>query len=238
MQYKFREINDIHYEDYDGIVYDLTVEEDHSYNVEGIIVHNSVCTTRKQTGVGYPQISACIENSDIAHGLNALICLDGGMQTPGDIAKAFCANADFVMLGGMFASTDECDGEIITKYEHDGTYKFKKYRKEPFEDEKSIPGNTFIQIPEYEPNIVEKKYKIWFGMSSDKAQKEFFGGIKDYRASEGQIEEIPYKGSVDIVIRNILGGLRSTGTYIGANTLKNFGKCGTFIRCTKIHNKF
>ncbi len=74
----------------------------------------SVCTTRKMTGVGYPQLSAIIECADAAHGNKGHICADGGCRTPGDIAKAFGAGADFVMLGGMLAGTEECDGEWTT----------------------------------------------------------------------------------------------------------------------------
>lgn len=70
----------------------------------------SVCTTRKMAGVGYPQLSAIIECADAAHGNKGHICSDGGCRTPGDIAKAFGAGADFVMLGGMLAGTEECDG--------------------------------------------------------------------------------------------------------------------------------
>ena len=73
----------------------------------------SVCTTRKMTGVGYPQLSAIIECADVAHGNQGHICADGGCKTPGDIAKAFGAGADFVMLGGMLAGTDECEGEWV-----------------------------------------------------------------------------------------------------------------------------
>ena len=72
----------------------------------------SVCTTRKKTGVGYPQLSAIIECADAAHGLGALICGDGGITNSGDVAKAFGAGADFIMCGGMFAGHDECEGEI------------------------------------------------------------------------------------------------------------------------------
>ena len=72
----------------------------------------SVCTTRKVTGVGYPQLSAIIECADAAHGLKGQVCADGGCTVPGDIAKAYGAGADFVMLGGMLAGHDECDGEI------------------------------------------------------------------------------------------------------------------------------
>ena len=72
----------------------------------------SVCTTRKMTGVGYPQLSCIIECADAAHGLGGHVMSDGGCAVPGDIAKAFGAGADFVMLGGMLAGHDECEGEV------------------------------------------------------------------------------------------------------------------------------
>ena len=71
----------------------------------------SVCTTRKITGVGFPQLSATIECADAAHGLGGHIITDGGCVVAGDISKSFGAGADFVMLGGMFAGHDECEGE-------------------------------------------------------------------------------------------------------------------------------
>jgi len=73
----------------------------------------SVCTTRKQTGVGYPQLSAVLECADAAHGLDGLIVSDGGCTCPGDICKAFGGGADFVMLGGMLAGHDESGGDVI-----------------------------------------------------------------------------------------------------------------------------
>ena len=73
----------------------------------------SVCTTRKMTGVGFPQLSATIECADAAHGLDGHIITDGGCTVVGDIAKAFGAGADFVMLGGMLAGHKECTGEIL-----------------------------------------------------------------------------------------------------------------------------
>ena len=76
----------------------------------------SVCTTRKITGVGFPQLSATIECADAAHVLGGHIITDGGCQVPGDIAKSFGAGADFVMLGGMFAGHDECEGEVENGY--------------------------------------------------------------------------------------------------------------------------
>src|SRR6516164_1334746 len=74
----------------------------------------SVCTTREMTGVGYPQLSAILECADAAHGNKGHICADGGCRRPSDVTKAFGAGADFVMLGGMIAGTDECEAEWIT----------------------------------------------------------------------------------------------------------------------------
>jgi GMP reductase len=178
------------------------------------------CKTRATTGVGYPQLDAIISCADAAHGLNGLVIADGGCKTPGDVAKSFCANADMVMLGTMFAGTDECDGSVITKYIHDGEY---------------CMVDTDGAQKKYEPLIKEKKFKVFYGMSSDLAQVSHFGGIKDYRASEGLVEEVPYKGSVSIQVREILGGLRSCGTYIGAANIKNFGKCSSFVQVNNVH---
>jgi len=75
----------------------------------------SVCTTRVKTGVGYPQLSAIIECADAAHGIGGQIISDGGCSTPGDVAKAFGAGADFVMLGGMLAGDDESGGELVER---------------------------------------------------------------------------------------------------------------------------
>ncbi|MDR3021326.1 MAG: GMP reductase [Clostridiales bacterium] len=181
----------------------------------------SACTTRLKTGVGYPQLSACIECSDAAHGLDAGIVLDGGMTTPGDIAKAFSANADMVMIGGMFSGTDEQDGEI---------------------KQRIVQTNIVLKDPKTNAylGLEEKveKYKVWYGMSSEHAQAKHMTGMKSYRTSEGRMEEVPYIGPVQNVIDDILGGLRSAGTYIGARGLKQFGKCATFLRVTKQHNRF
>ena len=136
----------------------------------------SVCTTRKKTGVGYPQLSAVMECADNAHGLSAHIisvsqekkqwnqsffililnCIflqDGGCTCPGDVAKAIGAGADFVMLGGMLAGHDQSGGEVITG--EDG-----------------------------------KKRKLFYGMSSATAMKKHKGGVAEYRASEGKTVEV------------------------------------------------
>jgi GMP reductase len=73
----------------------------------------SVCTTRKTTGIGYPQLSAIMECQDAAHGAGGHICGDGGITNGGDLVKAFAGGADFVMCGGLFSGYDECNGERI-----------------------------------------------------------------------------------------------------------------------------
>jgi GMP reductase len=175
----------------------------------------SVCTTRIQTGVGYPQLSAVIECADAAHGLGGHIIADGGCTCPGDVAKAFAAGADFVMLGGMLAGHDEGGGEVITKY----------YRtNEVFKDDPNMS------------KIEEKQFVQFYGMSSKSANDKHFGGLKDYRSSEGRTVLVPYRGAVANTVQEILGGVRSTCTYVGASTIKQLPKCATFIRCTQTHN--
>ncbi len=159
----------------------------------------SVCTTRIKTGVGYPQLSAIIECADAAHGLGGQIISDGGCTTPGDVAKAFGAGADFVMLGGMLAGHEESGGELIEK---DG-----------------------------------EKFKLFYGMSSSTAMEKHSGGVAEYRASEGKTVVVPYRGYVDDTLKDILGGIRSTCTYVGASQLKELSKRTTFIRVAEQENQ-
>ena len=173
----------------------------------------SVCTTRIQTGVGYPQLSAVIECADAAHGLGGHIIADGGCTTPGDVAKAFAAGADFVMLGGLLAGHDEGGGEVITKFY-----------------ETTEIDNEGYRVREM------KQFVQFYGMSSKSANDKHFGGLKDYRSSEGRTVLVPYRGSVAKTVQEILGGVRSTCTYVGASTIKQLPKCATFIRCTQTHN--
>ena len=177
----------------------------------------SVCTTRIQTGVGYPQLSAVIECADAAHGLGGHVIADGGCTCPGDVAKAFAGGADFVMLGGMLAGHDQGGGQVITKHFANG------------EATKLDNGNF---MPHYE----ERKFVQFYGMSSDTANKKHFGGLKNYRSSEGRTVEVPYRGDVENTIQDILGGLRSTCTYIGAPSLKQISKCATFIQVSQQYN--
>ena len=154
----------------------------------------SVCTTRIKTGVGYPQLSAVMECADAAHGLDGHIIADGGCNNSGDIAKAFAGGADFVMIGGMLAGHDECDGEIV-----DGKMRF-------------------------------------YGMSSNTAMDRHKVGKREYRGEEGKTVEVDYKGPVKDTIIDILSGVRSACTYVGAKKLKTLSKCSTFVRVNNTHN--
>ncbi|MBN8473904.1 GMP reductase [Sulfuritalea sp.] len=159
----------------------------------------SVCTTRKMTGIGYPQLSAIIECADAAHGLGGLICADGGCTSPGDLAKAFGGGADFVMLGGMLAGHDECMGAVV---EQDGAKKLRFY-----------------------------------GMSSRAAMDLHSGGVANYRAAEGKEVLLDPRGPVDGTVQEILGGVRSACTYVGAHKLRELSKRTTFIRVARQLNE-
>ena len=154
----------------------------------------SVCTTRIKTGIGMPQLSAVIECADAAHGMNAHIIADGGCNTSGDIVKAFAAGADFVMIGGMLAGHDECDGELI-----DGKMNF-------------------------------------YGMASESAMDRHSVPNREYRGVEGKTVSVNYKGSVDDTLIDIISGVRSACTYVGAARLKDLSKCATFVRVNNTHN--
>lgn len=191
---------------YLGDVVDIEVEEDSSYNIEGIVVHNSACTTRVQTGVGVPQIGMVMEIKEgIKQELNRLssldptspiidllsnvkICVDGGMKRTGDIAKSFVAGADFVMLGGMLAGHKESPGS-----------------------EEIVDG---------------KRVKRFSGMAASISQQS---GVPTYGVEEGKTVFIPYKGKLKNTIQNIEGGLRSSGTYINAFSISEF-KNASFVR--------
>jgi GMP reductase len=184
----------------------------------------SVCTTRIQTGVGYPQLSAVIECADAAHGLGGHIIADGGCTCPGDVAKAFAAGADFVMLGGMLAGHDEGGGEVIEKF-----YKTGEWVKD-------VMTVDHIERSSWSDKIELKRFVKFYGMSSDAANTKHFGGLKDYRSSEGREVLVPYRGSVSDTVQDLLGGIRSTCTYAGAMKLKQLSKCTTFVRCTQQFN--
>ena len=180
----------------------------------------SVCTTRVKTGVGYPQLSAVIECADAAHGMNAHIIADGGCTSAGDIVKAFAAGADFVMIGGMLAGHDECDGEIVTKHIANGEASLAR-------------GESNMYIPHFEA----RKFMKFYGMASESAMSRHNVPHREYRGVEGKTVEVPYRGPVKDTLIDILSGIRSACTYLGAKRIKSLSKCATFVKVNSTHNK-
>ena len=160
----------------------------------------SACTTRIKTGVGVPQLSAIINCKQSAKKAGGYIISDGGITCPGDMAKAFGSDADFVMMGGQFAGHDENPGEIVE--EDDG-----------------------------------KKFKLFYGMSSEFAMVKHFGKMNAYRSSEGRCIKIPYKGKLENTVNDYLGGVRSTCTYIGCDKLEDMPKNTHFIVVSQQANR-
>ena len=154
----------------------------------------SVCTTRLKTGIGYPQLSAVMECADAAHGLNGHIIADGGCTNSGDIVKAFAAGADFVMIGGILAGHDECDG------------------------------------------VIKNGMMEFYGMASESAMSRHNVPHREYRGVEGKTVSVPHKGPVKNTLIDILSGIRSACTYVGAKRLKSLSKCATFVRVNNTHN--
>lgn len=124
------------------------------------------------------------------------------------------------MLGGMLAGHDEGEGEIVTKQFATNEVDYKN---------PTGPG--------YISKVEERKFVEFYGMSSDTAMNKYAGGVASYRASEGRTLLVPYKGAVEQTVLEILGGLRSTMTYIGASELKHISKCTTFVRVSSQLNE-
>ena len=146
-----------------------------------------------------PKLIEFFASSDGRHAFYSLGTTPGDVKKLASVAKAYGAGADFVMLGGMLAGHDECDGQI--RFEERG-------------GEKIAVGMTF------------------YGMSSETAMRKHSGGVAHYRAAEGKTVETPYRGSVEGTMAEIMGGVRSMMTYIGATQLKEVPKRTTFVRVT------
>jgi len=172
----------------------------------------SVCTTRIKTGVGYPQLSAIIECADAVHGVKGLICADGGCSVPGDVVKAFAAGADFVMIAGMLAGTEQCAGEQLAIH----------------------PDGSEFSVNETNMQCTHMRF---YGMSSEYANDMYNGGLGGYKAAEGKSVLVEYRGDVNIIIDDILGGIRSAMTYTGSTKLKELTKRTTFVKVNNQHNR-
>ena len=163
----------------------------------------SICTTRMVAGIGVPQISAIMEVKKALNKKNIKIISDGGIKFSGDIAKALAAGADAIMMGSIFAGTDESPGK---KFKSNGKI-YKQYRG---------MGSIGAMSAGSANRYFQKNYK-------DKA-KFVPEGV------EGRVE---YKGKVSKIIYQLQGGLRSSMGYIGAKNLKEINKKAKFVKITK-----
>ena len=162
----------------------------------------SICTTRVVSGVGVPQLSAVNDVYEIAKQYNVGVIADGGIKLSGDIVKAIGAGADCVMLGGLLAGTEESPGDIIEVY--------------------------------------GKRVKNYVGMGSLTAMQRgssdryFQGGIKELNklVPEGIEATVPYKGSIQDVIYQMSGGLRSGMGYCGCATVLEMHQKAQFVKIT------
>ena len=163
----------------------------------------SICTTRMVAGIGVPQISAIIEVKKALNKKNIKIISDGGIKFSGDIAKALAAGADAIMMGSIFAGTEESPGK---KFKVKGKF-FKEYR-----------GMGSIGA-------------MSAGSANRYFQKNFKD--KSKFVPEGVEGRVEYKGKVSEIIYQLQGGLRSSMGYIGAKNLKEINKKAKFIKITK-----
>ena len=163
----------------------------------------SICTTRMVAGIGVPQITAVSEVSRALKGKKTKIISDGGIKFSGDIAKAIAAGADAIMMGSIFAGTEESPGK---KFKIKNKF-FKQYRG---------MGSIGAMSAGSSNRYFQKNYK-------DKSKF----------VPEGVDGRVEYKGNVSKIIYQLKGGLRSSMGYIGAKKLKDIKKNAKFIKITK-----
>jgi IMP dehydrogenase len=164
----------------------------------------SICTTRIVAGVGVPQITAIANVAEALKGTDVALIADGGIRYSGDIAKAIAAGADAVMLGGLFAGTEEAPGEIEL-------YQGRSY--------KSYRGMGSLAAMQQG--------------SSDRYFQDAAAGVNvEKLVPEGVEGRVPYKGSVIAVIQQLMGGLRSSMGYAGAATIRDMRERAEFVEIT------
>ena len=179
----------------------------------------SACKTAERTAVYRPLLSMIIDCADAAHQQNAYVMISGGIKGCHDACVAFGAGCDFLMTGSLFAGTDEADGDIIEKY------------YESDEVSKNDDGT-------YNKKLITKKFKKYFGMASKYAMKLYNSG-GNYKTDEGRMKLIPYVGTLDSVLQQLEGGIKSMMCFIGAKTLKEVPKKTTFYRVSHgLNDKF
>lgn len=162
----------------------------------------SICTTRIVAGVGVPQISAIVNVVDALKGKKIPVVADGGIRFSGDICKAIAAGADAIMIGGLFAGTEEAPGEVVL-------FQGRSY--------KSYRGMGSV-------GAMAKR----FG-SSDRYFQEFDAEVGKY-VPEGIEGRVPFKGPLRVVVHQLTGGLRSSMGYTGMTTIDEMRTKTQFVR--------
>jgi len=175
----------------------------------------AACTTRIVTGFGVPQFTAVQECAKIAKKLRVPIIADGGIRGSRDVVLALAAGASTVMIGKLFALTNESSAEKKTGL-------LDAYG--PYETDVS----TGLAVPK-EPQLLSK----YRGQASADFQNEFYGGLKEKTVAEGTDFWAPVTGSAQDLIDNILGGLRSGLTYGGARNIKELQRKAGFMRVSE-----
>ena len=162
----------------------------------------SICTTRIVAGVGFPQLSAILEVSEVLKKSKIPLIADGGVRYTGDISKAIAAGADSVMLGSLLAGTEESPGETII---YDGR-KFKSYR-----------GMGSVEA-------MQKGSKDRYFQSNESDKRKL--------VPEGIVGRVPYKGQLNESIHQFVGGLRSGMGYCGSKDIETLKKSSKFVKIT------
>ncbi len=222
-KYRLIEIENIEKVSYNGEVYDLTVEDDHSYNIEGIAVHNSACLTWKNTGIGCPSLTTNYyawkarkfwhnrtERTDYP-----TILQDGGIRNGGDLVKAIVSGCDAAIIGRLFSGCKEAPGEILYEHENGQILNSIQFK----ENCKNLQTTLLNPSQEdFESMLrIKRKFKKYRGMASRSIQEES-GKEKIY--TEGDEYLVPYtEKSVVDVVEELCDGLKSAMSYFGFRTI-------------------
>ena len=203
MKFKLKEVKSVEKRRYNGVLYDLTIDGDHSYNINGIIVHNSICSTRLNTGFGVPQFSALCSCAERKKDGITLIA-DGGIRNAGDIAKAIKAGADIVMMGKLLAGTDKALGWYYDK---------NKKRLESSDDSFTLD---------------DVAYRAYRGMASNEAR----AGVLSKSSIEGVSGFVEYTGGTEDLLHNIKLNLQASLSYAGVRNWDEFRRVVKVLEIT------
>ena len=182
---KLKKINKIERKSYSGKTYDLSVDENYTYNINGKIVHNSLCTTRLETGHGVPNVTSIMEVTEIS---DVPVMADGGIRRAGDVAKAIALGSSSVMLGSLLSGTNESPGPVMES--KDGLY--KRYRGSASLETKSAHGQSESHI-EGEATTVPYKGGVKYAI------KKLEDGLRSALSYSGSHNLSEYQSKVEII---------------------------------------